>query len=128
VIAHDNHQKHGEYILANGDLRGFSLTDQRLLAALVRLHRGKFAESAWKELPSEWQEPIQRLALLLRLAVLLHRSRTPGIRLPFTLIAVRRGLEVSFPQGWLAKHPLTEADLAQEAEYLLTAGWRLRYT
>lgn len=128
VIAHDNHHKHGEYILANGDLRGFSLTDQRLLAALVRLHRGKFAESAWKDLPSEWQEPIQKLAVLLRLAVLLHRSRTPGIRLPFTLTAVRKGLEVHFPEGWLAKHPLTEADLAQEAEYLLTAGWRLRYS
>ena len=128
VIAHDNHHKHGEYILANGDLRGFSLTDQRLLAALVRLHRGKFTPGAWVELPGEWQEPIQRLALLLRLAVLLHRSRAPGIRLPFTLTAARRGLDVQFPEGWLLKHPLTEADLAQEAEYLAAAGWRLRYT
>lgn len=127
VVAHDNHHKHGEYILANGDMRGFSQTDQRLLAALVRLHRGKFADSAWKGLPSVWQEPIQRLALLLRLAVLLHRSRRPGIRLPFTLATSKRGLEVRFPEGWLAKHPLTEADLAQEAEYLAVSGWRLRY-
>ena len=127
VIAHDNHHKHGEYILANGDLRGFSQTDQHLLAALVRLHRGKFAASAWQALPGEWQEPIQRLSVLLRLAVLLHRSRTPGIRLPFTLTAARHGLEVRFPAGWLAKHPLTEADLAQEADYLAASGWRLRY-
>jgi len=127
VIAHDNHHKHGEYILANGDLRGFSLTDQRLLAALVRLHRGKFSDSAWKDLPAEWREPIQRLAVLLRLSVLLHRSRSPGIRLPFALTALRRGLDVRFPEGWLAKHPLTGADLAQEAEYLAASGWRLRY-
>lgn len=127
VIGHDNHHKHGEYILANGDLRGFSLTDQRLLAALVRLHRGKFAASAWEALTSEWQEPIQRLALVLRLAVLLHRARAPGIRLPFALTAARRALEVRFPEGWLKRHPLTEADLAQEAEYLAAAGWRLRY-
>ena len=128
VIAHDNHHKHGEYILGNGDLRGFSLTDQRLLAALVRLHRGKFSESAWKGLPTEWQLPIQQLAVLLRLAVLLHRSRAPGIRLPFTLTAVRRGFNVQFPAGWLTKHPLTEADLAQEADYLAVANWRLSYS
>jgi exopolyphosphatase / guanosine-5'-triphosphate,3'-diphosphate pyrophosphatase len=127
VVAHDNYHKHGEYLLANSDLRGFSFADQSLLAALVRLHRGKFAESAWKPLPGEWQEPIQRLAVLLRLGVLLHRSRAPGIRLPFSLKAGKRSLEIAFPPGWLDKHPLTEADLAQEAEYLLAAGWRLRY-
>lgn len=127
VIAHDNHHRHGEYILANSELRGFSQTDQRLLAALVRLHRGKFTEAAWKDLPQEWQEPIQRLALLLRLAVLLHRARTPGAKFPFSLSAGRRSLEVRFPEGWLARNPLTEADLQQEAEYLLAAGWRLRY-
>lgn len=127
VIAHDNHHKHGEYILANGDLRGFSQTDQHLLAALVRLHRGKFSESAWEKLPVEWQQPIQCLAVLLRLAVLLHRARATGIRLPFTLTALRRGLDLQFPAGWLAKHSLTEADLAQEADYLAAAGWRLRY-
>lgn len=127
VIAHDNHHRHGEYILRNGDLRGFSLTDQRLLAALVRLHRGKFTASAWEDLPSEWHEPIQRLALLLRLAVLLHRSRTPRLQLPFSLSPGRKTLEIAFPEGWLAKRPLTEADLEQEAEYLAAAGIRLRY-
>ena len=127
VIAHDNHHRHGEYILRNGDLRGFSLTDQQLLAALVRLHRGKFSASAWDELPGEWREPIQRMAVLLRLAVLLHRSRTPRLQLPFTLSAGRKSLEVAFPDGWLARHPLTEADLLQEAEYLAVAGYRLRY-
>lgn len=128
VVAHDNHHRHGEYILRNGDLRGFSMTDQRLLAALVRLHRGKFTSSAFEDLPSEWREPIQRLALLLRLAVLLHRSRSPRLQLPFKLVPGRRSLDVVFPPGWLAKHPLTEADLAQEAEYLAVAGLRLRYS
>ena len=127
VIAHDNHHRHGEYILRNGDLRGFSLTDQQLLAALVRLHRGKFTAGAWEDLPGEWREPIQRMAVLLRLAVLLHRSRTPRLQLPFTLTPGRKSLEVAFPDGWLARHPLTEADLLQEAEYLAVAGYRLRY-
>lgn len=127
VIAHDNHHRHGEYILRNGDLRGFSLTDQKLLAALVRLHRGKFTPAAFEDLPSEWREPIQRMAVLLRLAVLLHRSRAPRLQLPFTLTPGRKTLEIAFPDGWLTKHPLTEADLQQEAEYLAVAGWRLRY-
>ena len=42
VIAHSSYQKHGEYILRHADLQGFSQTDQKLLAALVRLHRSKF--------------------------------------------------------------------------------------
>ena len=128
VIGHDNHHKHGEYILANGDLPGFSLTDQKLLAALVRLHRGKFSPGVWAELPAEWKEAIPRLALLLRLAVLLHRSRSPRLHLPFTLVAARRTLDVRFPEGWLAKHPLTGADLLQEAEYVAAAGYRLRFS
>jgi exopolyphosphatase/guanosine-5'-triphosphate,3'-diphosphate pyrophosphatase len=31
-----------------------------------------------------------------------------------------------FPKGWLEAHPLTAADLEQEAEFLRGAGFRLR--
>ena len=37
VIAHEGSHRHGEYMLRNAELFGFSQTDQRLLAALVRL-------------------------------------------------------------------------------------------
>jgi hypothetical protein len=34
---------------------------------------------------------------------------------------------VTLPEGWLAEHPLTEAEIMREAEYLATAGFSLQY-
>jgi exopolyphosphatase/guanosine-5'-triphosphate,3'-diphosphate pyrophosphatase len=31
-----------------------------------------------------------------------------------------------FPDGWLAQHPMTEADLVREAGYLKSAKWKLQ--
>ncbi|MGH8461167.1 MAG: exopolyphosphatase [Stenotrophobium sp.] len=127
VIAHVSSHKHGEYILRHCDLQGFSQTDQKLLAALVRVHRGKFALSAFDELPSVWAEPMRRLAIIFRLAVLLHRSRTPDFKPPVRITAGRRSLEVSFNHsGWLAQNPLTQADLEREAEYLKAIEVKLK--
>ena len=128
VIAHSQYHKHGEYILRHADLQGFSQTDQRQLAALVRLHRSKFTMSALDDLPSTYVEPIQRLAILFRLACLLHRARTPDLKPPVRLSVNRRALELRFTDKWLDAHPLTQADLAQEAQYLEAVQVRLRYT
>jgi exopolyphosphatase/guanosine-5'-triphosphate,3'-diphosphate pyrophosphatase len=127
VIAHSQYHKHGEYILRHADLQGFSQTDQRLLAALVRLHRSKFSINALDDLPSTWVEPIQRLAILFRLAFLLHRSRAPGLKPPVRLKVNRRSLDLGFTGKWLASHPLTQADLAEEAEHLQSVQVRLRF-
>ncbi|HVU04125.1 MAG TPA: exopolyphosphatase [Polyangiaceae bacterium] len=122
-IAHSHYHKHGAYVLENSDMPGFSQQEQRLLAALVRAHRRKFPTSLWRTLPSK-ARVVEHLAVLLRLAVLLHRSRTdiPDV----TVVPSRRALEVSFPQGWLDAHPLTQADLAEEAEFLKEGGFELR--
>ncbi len=127
MIAHSQYHKHGEYILRNADLQGFSQTDQRLLAALVRVHRSKFSISALDELPSASVESIQRLAILFRLAFLLHRSREPGLKPPVRLKVNRRNLELGFTGKWLAAHPLTQADLAEEAAHLEAIQMRLRF-
>lgn len=127
VIAHSSYHKHGEYILRHADLQGFSQTDQKLLAALVRLHRSKFSDSALAELSSAQAALIRRLAVLLRLAALLHRSRAPGLEVPVRLRTGGNRLELGFPPDWLAQHPLTQADLEQEADYLKSTDVRLRF-
>lgn len=127
VIAHAQYHKHGEYILRHADLQGFSQTDQRLLAALVRLHRSRLSTSACDDLPGAHVETIQRLAVLFRLACLLHRSRTPGLKPPVRLTVNRRALDLRFSGKWLAAHPLTRADLEQEAEYLESIQMRLQF-
>lgn len=127
VITHNGYHKHGAYILSHCDLRGFSQSEQALLAALVRLHRGRFASEALEALPGESVRLVRRLALVLRLAYLLHRSRTPGLRPPVRLGADGRGLELAFTaKRWLAQHPLTQAELEREQALLAAAGVRLR--
>jgi exopolyphosphatase/guanosine-5'-triphosphate,3'-diphosphate pyrophosphatase len=123
AIAHDGYHRHGEYILRHADLSGFSRTEQRWLAALVRCHRGKFDPDTFDGMHPN----LLRLACLLRLAVLLHRAREPEAGIPWQLEAGRRNLHLSFRTGWLEQHPLTQADLVAEAEVLEGAGFRLKW-
>jgi exopolyphosphatase/guanosine-5'-triphosphate,3'-diphosphate pyrophosphatase len=125
-VAHAQYHKHGAYILEHADLAGFSRQEQQQLALLVRLHRRKFAAAECAALDDAARVTVLRLAVLLRLAVVLHRSRA-ALRLPrFTLQAVGNTLSVQFPAGWLERHPLTGADLAQESQFLADAGFTLR--
>ena len=125
AISHGSYHKHGEYILSHADLPGFSQTDKRLLAALVRLHRGKFASGALDSVPGPWVDTLRRLAIILRLAYLLHRSRLPDQRPQIRLSVEKRKLRMGFADGWLQQHPLTEADLLREAELLRNIGFEL---
>ena len=109
------------------DLAGFSWEEQRVLAALIRAHRRKFPVSVFDALPERWRAPAQRMAILLRLAVLLNRGRRPDYLPPITLIAQGSSLQVEFPAGWLPEHPLTLADLDAEADYLKAAKLTLTY-
>jgi exopolyphosphatase/guanosine-5'-triphosphate,3'-diphosphate pyrophosphatase len=113
-IAHSQYHKHGCYLLQNMDMPGFSRLDQYDLAMLVRAHRRKFPQ----EEIAVHSARIVRLAVLLRLAVVLHRSRTTSPLPHIDLRADGDKLVMRFPDGWLASHPLTELDLQQEAAYL----------
>ncbi len=126
-ISHSGFHRHGAYILANADLPGFSRQQQAILAALVRSHRRKFAGAAFDELPDYLIEPSRRLCVLLRLAVLMHRGRSPDAKPMLYLDVKGDRIKVSFPDDWLADHPLTRAELEREAEYLDKAGFQLKF-
>jgi len=127
-ISHDGYQRHGAYIAENADLPGFPRTEQRMLAFLIASQRRQIESARFEVLTSTWRKNAIRLALLLRLAVLLNRSRTtvelPSVRLEVGDVSI--GLK--FPRGWLADNPLTVADLEREREYLQSAGFRLEFT
>ncbi len=125
-IAHVKYHTHGAYLLANADLPGFSQAEQQLLAVLVGHHRRRLDSLNVGKLPPELRRPAFRLTVLLRLAVLLNRSRSPLDLPEIHLRAGPRKLQVAFPRDWLENNHLTQADLEQECDWLKEVGFKLR--
>ncbi len=125
MVAFNQHHKHGEYIIRNANLHGFSQQEQSLLAALVRAHRRKFPTDAFKSVPARWTRQAIRLAILLRLAVTLNRGRS-DVQLPeIGINGSKSTVTLALPEDWLEFHPLTRADLVSEAEYLAAVNYKL---
>ncbi|MDH3614740.1 MAG: Ppx/GppA family phosphatase [Gammaproteobacteria bacterium] len=127
-ISHDGFERHGAYVAEHADLPGFPRAEQRFLAFLIGSQRHEIDTRFNNQLPRAWRETALRLAMLLRLAVLLNRSRSqldiPGIEL-----AVKdRSLELHFDPAWLQANPLTVSDLEREQGYLHAVGYELSFT
>jgi exopolyphosphatase/guanosine-5'-triphosphate,3'-diphosphate pyrophosphatase len=126
-ISHDGYQRHGAYIAENADMPGFPRAEQRLLAFLIASQRHQIVTRYLKELPRAWREPALRLAILLRLAVLLNRSRNDAEMAPVELGVDAHGLSLKFDPDWLRANPLTVVDLEREQRLLAQAGYELGY-
>ena len=126
-IAHAQHQLHAAYLLRHADLAGFSSDQQQRLASLVGAHRRKIRKGLLDDLQEPWAKRLPYLVAILRLAVLLHRSRSDKPLPALAVEASRRKLRLRFPEGWLETHPLTLADLEQEARYLGAIDLKLSF-
>ncbi|HZP92860.1 MAG TPA: exopolyphosphatase [Burkholderiales bacterium] len=114
TVAHSGYHKHSSYILANADMPGFSKMEQQHLSLLVLAHRG----SLDKLRGLVAAEPDWTLLIALRLAALLHRSRS-DVRLPAIHAAKHKSnYTLELDVGWLAQNPLTVAELRGEIK-----GW-----
>ena len=125
-ISHDGYQRHGAYIAEHADMPGFPRAEQRFLALLIGGQRHRLDRSSFNVLPDSWQETGLRLLILLRLAVLLNRSRKETEHPPVSLQVLDKTLSLSFAADWLAENPLTIADLEREQEFLNQVGYELR--
>ena len=126
-VSHNQYHKHGAYLLANGDMSGFSRQAQSMLSSLVRGHRRKFPSPVFEQLSPGETRRARRFCVLLRLAVVLNRSRADDFLPGVAALAQGEVLSVAFPPGWLDEHPLTRADLEQEQAYLAAADIALRF-
>ncbi len=126
-IAHSGYHKHGAYIAEFADLAGFSRQEQLVLACLIRNHRRKISSSSFKRLASHRLHAARHWMVLLRLAALLHRSRSPEAPPEPQLKAGEEKLKLRFAEGWLDAHQLTRTDLELEAGYLQAAGFGLKF-
>ena len=119
-IAHSQYHKHGGYLLQHMDLPGFSKLDQMQLANIVRAHRHKI--SAEKR---AYADHTIRLAVLLRIAVVMHRNRTSTPLPHISIRALGNQVFLGIPRTWLTAYPLTQLDLAQEAQLLMSISINL---
>jgi exopolyphosphatase / guanosine-5'-triphosphate,3'-diphosphate pyrophosphatase len=121
AISHNDHHKHGAYLVGNADLAGFSTTDQQRIATLILAQRGNLR----KVTDALTDPPRVAKILALRLAVLLCHARR-AVTLPkWTLRASRGGFELRLDGDWLARHPLTQFLLDEEAAQWEKVGLRL---
>jgi exopolyphosphatase/guanosine-5'-triphosphate,3'-diphosphate pyrophosphatase len=126
-IAHSKYHRHSAYLLEHADMPGFPREEQLLLAALVGGHRRQLSFEPLEDLLPPWDRLAEFLMVLLRLAVLLHRGRSPQ-PLPAVQLTVKsRNITLELPQRWIKEHPLTLEDLEQERAYLKDAGFRLTF-
>lgn len=127
-VAHNQYHRHGAYLTANSDLAGFSRQEQLKLAMLVRSHRRKFPLEEFETIYSSMRTQIIRLCILLRLSVVLHRSRS-NQRLPdIRITANKNRISLDFPAKWLDQHPLTLIDLSTEQNFLQAADIKLMFS
>ncbi len=125
-VAHARFHLHGAYLLANADMPAFGRDEQQQLAILVGNHRRRPSLEGLDQLTPDWQQKLQYLTVLLRLAVLLHRSRSADELPELSLEARDSKAVLYFPARWLLAHPLTMADLTEEEKFLRPRGLRLQ--
>lgn len=123
-IAHYHYHKHGAYLIEHSDLAGFSREDQQMMALLVRGHRRNIPKDRYAELGDEGVK-LLRLCVLLRFAILFHHIRGTQQMPKVDLHGGDNSLDVAFPDGWLEQNQLTQADFANEAEWLARVGFVL---
>ena len=120
-VSHGGYHRHAGYILENADMPGFSRTEQARLALLARAQRG-----ALVKLPDFAAGVVsdndRLLVWLLRQAVILCRSRAEP-RLPEVKVeASNKRFRLTLPEGWLARRPLTQRALEEEAVHWQAVG------
>jgi exopolyphosphatase/guanosine-5'-triphosphate,3'-diphosphate pyrophosphatase len=127
-ISHDGFHRHGAYIAENADLPGFPRSEQLLLAFLIATQRKQIDTAVLQKLPGAWRDKALKLSILLRLAVLLNRSRSNAEIVAIEAAVDGMALSLQFPKDWLASNPLTVTDLERELELLKEVRFRLDYS
>lgn len=115
-ISHSRYHRHSEYIVRHSDMPGFSWSEQSILATLVRLQRSSFNLDVVQELPLNVQSTTQKLAVILRLAVIFNRSRLTEKLPQIRVRAQQNHIDIFVDPDWLNEQALTQAKILSEID------------
>ncbi|GAB2199295.1 Ppx/GppA phosphatase family protein [Sessilibacter sp. MAH4] len=127
MLSHSGYHHHGRYILEHCDLAGFNRYEQFLLATLVGMHRRKLNQQSLESLNPNHREPILKMVICLRLAVILNRKRDSTDQTPKVTWNGDK-IHLDFGDGWLPNNQLSERSLQQESEYLARINVTMEYS
>ena len=130
VLNHSKVQKHSAYMLKSLDLPGFALEQKQLLVNLVRFHIKSFKALNLPKDGSFHKKDMLALIVLLRLAVIINRSRQAAELTDNYTLHVNHGGEnwtLEFEKDYLERNPLVLNDLAEEQMTLKTIGIQFNY-
>ena len=113
-------------MLENSDIAGFSQQEHRVLASLVRTHRRGIPKNAFDPIPDRLLARTKRGAMLLRLAVLLHRSHEADEIPRIEAVAIGNNLLLTLDKRWLDARPLVREDLSGEPKDAADLGVTLK--
>ncbi|MFZ7108875.1 exopolyphosphatase [Avibacterium avium] len=121
VINHKGLQKHSAYILQNMELPGFDKEQQRLLTTLARYQINNIKQADFTKFSRYAEQDILALVRLLRLAILLNKSRQATVWSEKISLKIDRTLAqwtIQFEPSYLAHNPLVRNDLIAENKLL----------
>ena len=124
-ISHSRFHRHGAYVAEHADMPGFPRAEQRFLSCMIGSQRYDISSRAARSLPRAWRESALRLSLLLRLAVLLNRSRSDVDLSEIDVVVADQSISLHFQPAWFAENPLAVADLEREQKFLEKVGYEL---
>ncbi len=121
-ISHADYHKHGGYMLEHADLPGFTRKEQHWVAVLTENHRRKMNTDLFEALPEDQQLTVKKLCILLRLSVLLHRSRKFEPVFPQLQV---KDKAIYLSCRLLLDRPMLKADLEREQKWVNPIGFEL---
>ncbi|GAA6203453.1 exopolyphosphatase [Thalassotalea sp. SU-HH00458] len=110
------YQKHGQYIIEQTDLPGFNQEQQTALAWLVGNQRKKITplmKQQWHLLNAE---SLEKLAVIIRLSVLLNQQRHLDDDYLISAIATPKTLTLTLKEQWLIERPIIDTELFYEKQ------------
>ena len=128
VINHKNLQKHSAYILYNTELPGYDNEQHRLLSTLVRYHMGNFKLPEMFKFSRYHEKDVLALIRILRLAIILNRSRQATEKTEEIALKIDRTLHhwtLQFSSDYLQHNPLIKNELLLEHRFLQGLGFGL---